>query len=84
MIKGTKTTESRISKRTTKEYWLVMDGHNPVGVCTSLEAARIGASELAKEKSAGLIDGTDIYVYQDDVGNHYITLQLVRRMKLVK
>lgn len=82
MISSTNKTKGRISTRTTRMYYVLMDDGNPVGVCTTLESARVCLDEYtSKHNGAGKLEDMDVYVYEDSSGGHMITIRVVPRMK---
>lgn len=84
MIEKTHKNSPGISDRTTKEYYLLVDDHKVVGVCTSIESALYCAEVYAREKKAGRIEGKNIYIYDDSSGEHVISLEKVKRLKAKK
>ena len=79
MITGVKSNEPKISEKTTKEYYVIMDDGNPVGVCSEKDAL-LCLDAYAKTKTACLYR-LNIYVYLDN-GPHLITMRKVPRMKM--
>lgn len=85
MITGAKSNEPKISERTTKEYYVIMDDYNPVGVSTSIEMARSCLDVYASSRNgAGKLEDMDVYVYDDSSGAHMITIRAVPRMKMAR
>lgn len=84
MIEGTKASKPKISEKTTKKYFIIMDDTNPVGVCTSIEMARSCLEEYASKRNTGKLEDMDIYIYEDSSGAHMITIKVVPRMKMAK
>ena len=84
MITKTNGNDGRISERTRREYYVLMDDGNPVGVCSTIESARACLEVIAQERKAGKIEGTDAYLYEDSSGSHAMTIRNVRRMKMVR
>lgn len=82
MITETKNTKKKISERTTKEYYVIMDDCVPVGVCTERDAdACLGA--YAEKKNAIMCSNCwRVFLYGDSSGEHCITLRKVPRMKM--
>lgn len=84
MITGMKSNEPRISRKTTKEYWLVMDDGNPVGVCTERDADACLDAYALKKGATRSVGNWRVYFYGDSSGVHCITLRKVPRMKIVR
>ncbi len=84
MITGASVNSGKISDKTTRSYYVLMDDCIPVGVCSNIESARACLHVLAKEKKAGRIEGLDVYVYEDSSGSHSMTIRVVRRLKMVR
>ncbi len=85
MIEGTKASKPKISEKTTKKYFIIMDDTNPVGVCTSIEMARSCLEEYASKKgNFGKLEDMDVCIYKDYSGAHMITIRVVPRMKMAK
>ena len=83
MITGTKKNEPRISDKTTKEYYVIMDDGELVGVSTTIEMARSCLDAYASRRNGvGKLEGMDVYVYEDSSGAHMITIRAVSRMKM--
>lgn len=84
MIKGSRSNKSRISERTTKEYYVLMDGDNPVGVCPEKDALQCFYL-YAESKDAVKIPDSHAFIYEDSSGYYrLITLQVVPRMKMAR
>lgn len=84
MIEGTKTNKMKISNRTDKDYFVLMDNCNPIGVCTSIESARMCLQIIAEENRARKIGGEDIYVYEDSFDGHVLNIRKVPKKKAVR
>ena len=85
MIEGAKASKPKISEKTTKNYFIIMDDMIPVGACTSIEMARSCLDVYAsKKRNTGKIEDMDVYIYEDSSGAHMITIRVVPRMKMVK
>lgn len=82
MITGAKSNEPRVSEKTTKEYYVIMDDGNPIGVCSERDAF-LCLEAYAKTKTASICR-LNVYVYLDKSGPHLITIRKVPRMKIVR
>ena len=74
--------KSESIKESRKDYYLIIDNHRPIGVCTSFEIAQACAKCFAKEHSAKEIDGNDVYIYEDESGKHLISIETVKRIRM--
>ena len=84
MITETRKNTSEISKKTKKEYFLLMDNDEPVGVCTNQKYAESCLELYACEKSAAKMVGFNLYAYQDSSGIHTITIRPVKKLKTAR
>lgn len=84
MITGAKPNEPRISEKTTKEYYVIMDDGNPVGVCTERDADACLDAYALKKDATQSIGNWRVYFYRDSSGVHCITLRKVPRMKTAR
>lgn len=81
MIDNTRKSEKSGIKYSRKEYWLVSVGNKPEGMCTKIETAFVCAEYFAKKYGARKIGVSyPLYVYEDESGEHFITVQKFRRM----
>ena len=81
MIENTKKSERPGIKYSRKDYWLVSVGNKPEGMCTKIETAMICAAFFAKKYDARMIgEKLPMYIYDDDSGQHFITIQRFKRM----
>ena len=69
-------------KESRKEYFLVIVDHKAKGVCTSFEVAQACAKSYAKKYNAKEIDGDDVYIYRDESGQHLISIEKVKRIRM--
>lgn len=69
-------------KESRKEYFLVIVDHKAQGVCTSFETAQACAKSFAKKHNAKEIDGNDVYIYEDEIGQHLISIEIVKRIRM--
>ena len=81
MITGVKSNEPKISDKTTKEYYVIMDDGNPVGVCTKRDAS-ICFAMYTVEKDAKWVQQLRAHFYEDSSGFHEVKLVKVPRMKM--
>jgi len=84
MITGVKSNEPKISDKTTKEYYVIMDDGNPVGVCTERDADACLDVYANKKGAAMCSDNWRVYIYGDSSGSHCITLRKIPRMKMAR
>lgn len=82
MIENTRNTKPEISDKTRKNYYVLMDDSNIVGVCTTEYCAWGCADSYAKEKNAKKSGIEHVYVYEDEFGSHSITIKKSKRLKL--
>lgn len=83
MITGVKSNEPRISGKTTKGYYVIMDDGNPVGVCTEKDA-NLCLNAYASSKKAIHVFGENVYLYDGPSGTCCITIRKVPRMKMAR
>lgn len=83
MIEGTKASKSKISERTTKVYYILMDDQTMIGACTEKDAVACLES-YAGTKKAVKMTKLNVYFYEDSSGCHSIMLRKVPRMKMAK
>ena len=81
MIEGAKSNNPVISGRTRKEYYVIMDGYVPVGVCTGKDTAMSCLKSLAGSLRAEPC-GKNSYIYSDADGERLITFRVVRRLRM--
>ena len=77
MIEGTKQTDSM--KESRKVYYLVTVNHEPKGICTSYERAKSCVEYFGREKK-GVCFSDLLWKYQDDIGEHYISAEVMKRL----
>ncbi len=82
MIENSRTTKKSDSiKQSRKDYYLLMDDHRPFGICTNRDSATGCIKNLASEKKAEELCW-NCYRYKDDAGEHFITAQVIKRIKM--
>lgn len=83
MITSTKRNyDSENIKRSQKDYYLLIVGHKPGGICTSFEIAQACAKCFAQKYNAKEIDGNDVYMYEDQNGKHLISIEPIKRIRM--
>lgn len=84
MITETRKNTSEISERTRKEYYLLLDNGEPVGVCTNHKFAESCLELYACEKRAAKMVGFNLYAYEDGSEIHTITIKPVKKLKTAR
>ena len=79
MIENTR--HSARMKDTRKDYYLITDNHQPIGVCTSESMGEICLCELAREHSAIMLN-QKVFIYKDDSGEHLLRCESVKKMSI--
>lgn len=79
MIENTR--HSAKMKDTRKDYYLITDNHQPIGVCTSENMGEICLCELAKKHGATMLN-QKLCIYNDDSGEHLLRCEPVRKMSI--
>lgn len=83
MIENTKRNyDSGSIKQSRKDYYLLVVDHKPEGICTSFEVAQACAKCYAKKHNAKEIDGDDVYIYEDSLGKHLISIEKIKRIRM--
>ena len=74
--------KSESIKESRKDYYLIIDNHRPMGVCTSFEIAQACAKCFAEKHNAKEVDGNDVYIYEDESGRHLISIETIKRIRM--
>ena len=64
------------------DYYLIMVDNRPMGVCTRFEEAQACAKCYAEEYNAKEVGTNDVYNWDDASGSHYITIQIITRLRM--